>query len=69
MAKSNYDILFITSRQFSRVSRYGTEITVAYFDHNTEWILEIIGRMGLCDLVMYAFVGPAKKKNCFIFIH
>ena len=48
-----------------RVSRYGTNTPVAYFDHNKEYILEIIGRIGLCDLVLYVFVGTTKRNTPF----
>ena len=37
-------------------------MTVAYVDHNNEWILAIIGRISSRGLVFYAFVGPMKRK-------
>ena len=56
-----YDIIFIESCQLSRVS-YGTVITMEYFDLNNEWLLAIIGRISSCELVIYVFVGPMKRK-------
>ena len=59
---SKNDIIFIESCELSRVSRYGTGITVTYFDHNNEYRLEIVGRISSCDLVIYVFIVPMKRK-------
>ena len=58
---SKDDILFIESHQIFRVSIYSEGITAAYFDHNNECWLEIIGRISSSGLVIYVFVGPTKE--------
>ena len=54
-ATSKDDILFVKLCQLSRVSKYGTGITVAYFDRNNEWIFENIGIISSYYLVIYDF--------------
>ena len=69
MAKSKYDIIFIKSCQFYWVSIYGTLTTVAYFDHNRECILEIIGRITVCELVLYVYFGTSTKYFFFLLLY
>ena len=43
-------------------------MTVAYFDHNRECRLEILGGIILCDIVLYVFVGTTKKNHFSVFL-
>ena len=56
MPNSKDNILFIESCQLSRVSIYGTRMTVTYFDHTTEYSLSVIGIIYSFELVTYVFL-------------
>ena len=62
MPNSNDVKNLIKSYQMSRVSRYGTDTPVEYFDHNKENRMKIIGRITSCDLVMYTLFSNEKRK-------
>ena len=59
--KSKDYILFIKSCQLYTVSIYGTGITVADLRDKNELILEVIGKISSCELVIYVFVGRMRR--------
>ena len=62
-------ILLIESFQLTRVSIYGSGVTVSFLDHKNDWILEIIGIISVSDLVLYTFFRPTKQCVTFFYSH
>ena len=55
-------ILSIDSIQLTRVSRYGSGMTVYFLEHKKYWILATIGITSVSDLVVYIYGSTHMRK-------
>ena len=61
--ESAKNILFIESSKIKILLRYRSDLIVAFIGHKNDFILEIIGIISSCDMVLCVFIEPTKNPS------